>query len=316
MENKLFCSNCGSEHYVGNAYCPSCGTALAKPDSFLYTHVHQSHCTACGTKTESRGTYCVRCGVECVEYVAASGVTSRIKDVLGDIKLPDGPSDMKSFSKSVTDTVGGAFSRLPGLHQVKERSVWAPALLFAGVAVAVGLVLSFALNLLLANVTNELLDELMYELLGSSPSADLSLGPITIWLLTCLGGLSANFKLISSYGDNVGVNISISLGLIILVIIPAISLFAARLARRAFIQSMHPEKELRAIDGVLGAAMFAIINIIFSFLPSSLGNALNSAAKYSSYIGTFSAKIGALFWNLLLFSFIIAFLFSMPSMKP
>jgi hypothetical protein len=247
------------------------------------------------------------CGIECNDYAIASGGVAQLKGVMEDIKLP----------KNFTDIASKA---APGLSEFKERSVLAPAIVFALTAVAVGLILSFIVDRLIAQQIEETMHGLMYEMLGPFASrgafsnVDFGLGTVTVWLLTCLGGLSMSVRA-DLYGDAARINAGMSLGLVVLLIVPAIALLAARFARGAFIDNKHPDKRLNIKDGILGAGIFTCANLIISFFPSSLGNNLKQIMRYQAGDGRISVSVGPQLLNLLIFSFIVAFIFSMPSYK-
>jgi hypothetical protein len=280
--------------------------------TYIFTRTHQNHCTGCGAKKGKRDTYCAVCGFECYDYAATSGVGSQIRGVLGNIiKNENAPS--------IIGKAGEVINLSPPLAQTNGRPVFAPALIFALVAVGVGLILSFFVDMINDIILRDWLEDIfgrweVDHILGDSA---FKFGAVTVWLLSCLGGLSGSIRVDSTdpWGISSGrINITISEG-ILLVIIPIVALLIARQARKAYINSKHATNEIHIIDGVMGAGMFAAVNFILSLFPSALSNTISEYFEFLVSAGEIirlNVNLGPRLVNLLFFSFVIAFLFAMP----
>jgi RNA polymerase subunit RPABC4/transcription elongation factor Spt4 len=283
---------------------------------YIYNRTQLSHCIGCGNKANPRDIYCSACGIECYDYKVTQGWQGSpiIRDVMR--------SETARNMVGAANKVGATINLSANLAQVKERSVFYPALIFALVAVGVGLILSFIVDLQIDAIMREWLDSIfglrMVEnvLDGSS----FKLGTITIWLLTCMGGLSGSMRgtIETGYLDpgfsrpSVSMSASAPSGFSWLILIPVIALFIARCARNAYINSKHTDKEVRIVDGLLGAGMFTLINLILSILPTSLSNNINSVINMSGDFTRLNISIGPIVFNLVLFSLIASFVFASP----
>jgi hypothetical protein len=294
MESKAFCLDCGAEYFNVNNYCLKCGVSVTPITAYTYALSRQKHCSSCGAKTNENNIYCALCGVECNEYTVASGISSQFKGALKGVKLPASVSN--------------------AAEKVKTRSVLAPALVFALTAVVAGLILSFIIDML----ASEALGKLLADISGRrAVNSDFRIGTVTLWQLTNLGGLSATIRGgYNAWGSfDIGANVAISLGIIWLVIVPVIALLIARAVRKAFIGSKHAGKEIRVIDGMVGAGMYTFINIIISIFPTPLNeSAGNLIFAVDNSFFNIRVSVGPQLLNLLVFSFFIAFIFAMPGL--
>jgi len=350
MVNKAFCSNCGAEYTPGSSYCSLCGDTIASAASFNYTFTHQNHCIACGRKAGIKETYCAACGTDYNDYTIAQGWQSsptgtgsapfgtqagvpastpfgvpcaaQVGSPFGNtVELPYGTQVGTPYGVPA----GVPYGTLPGptgpvLGVKIDRSVIAPAFLYAAVAVGIGLILSFILDTQL----DLLLRDMLYDAFGwRSVDAALgyssfSLGAIYVWLVTCMGGLhSATYGEYGAWGyaNTASVEISLSFGFILLTLIPIVSLLIARVARNAFINSKYAGKETGLADGLFGAGIFAAVNLLISFFPSTFDGIFNRFVEYNAGYDRVSTTTGPILLNLLIFSFIAAFIFAMPGLK-
>jgi hypothetical protein len=315
MTDKKFCSNCGSEYDFNNIYCSKCGMSVESLASVAFKRRDQTHCTTCGSNTSPHDTYCAICGIECKDYIAVQKRQER--KIISDILDAEGAQSLVG----IADKIGTKISLSENLSQIKERSVFMPAFVFAVVAVGVGLILSFVIDLQI----DWLLRDWLEDTFGRRTVEDVldgssfSLGVVPVWLLTCLGGLRFSISGSTYYGwrdsDSYSTDASLSLGFIWLIVVPIIALLIARNARQVFIASKHAGKEISTLDGLLGAGMFAAINLILSFFPTPLGNTINRLFTIDGDFLRLNVNVGPIIFNLLFFSFVIALVFSMPGWR-
>jgi hypothetical protein len=315
MTDKKFCSNCGSDYNFSNIYCSQCGMSVEPLSSVAFKLRHQTHCTSCGSNIAQHGTYCAICGIECKDYIAVQ--KRQESKIISDILGAEGVQSLAG----IAGKVGTKINLSENLSQIGERSVFMPALVFAVVAVGVGLILSLLIDLQIDRLLRGWLEDMfgwrtIEYVLDGSP---LNLGVVSVWLLTCLGGLRFSMSGSIDYGwgdrDSYSTDASLSLGLIWLIVVPVIALLIARKARQVLIISKHTGKEISILDGLLGAGMFAVINLILSFFPTPLGNTINRLFTMDGDYLRLNVSVGPMILNLLFFSFVIALVFSMPGWR-
>jgi len=310
MDNKLFCTACGNKHTQRDAYCSACGMSVAKETALSFSQNHQTHCTLCGVTVGADNTYCAACGAECNEYIVSTGVSSQILGAFGG-RLP----------VSVTDIAGKAaqaFDNSANVKRLGNKEAIAPAILFAFVAVAVGLILSFILDLVLGGILREQAyvffgTGTVRAILGDNP---LRLGANAIWLLTLLGGFGATVRGEDRWGEGmVRAEVSLHLGIIWLVLVPIVALSVAKVARKMYINAKYDGKDIHVVDGLLGAGIFTVLNFIIALFPTALGSAVQDFFVMGGELLNARMTDGSLIFNLVMFSFLISLLFSMPKLS-
>ena len=190
-----------------------------------------------------------------------------------------------------------------------------PAFVFAGTAIAVGLIISLFLGMWLTSFISTTSQQIPVNI-------NIKFDALTTWLLTCLGGMHIKFS-IPLIGS---LSCSFSAKIVLFLFVPIVSLFIARKVRYAFISSKYPGKELQMIDGAAGALLFALINAMLSFMPSSIESSINDLIRsltalvaggfgINSGFSLLNLKVSSSALNVFWVSFVIAFLFSMPDIR-
>lgn len=318
MTNNIFCTNCGAEYTHRDVYCSNCGMSVEPEMSIIPSQDYQTHCTSCGTNIGVNYTYCAACGTECTEYIINTGVASQIMDVFGGLNVAESVANIAGKTVGIKNVI-------LTLRQLGDRSTLAPAFLFAIVAVAVGLILSLVIDVFAVGVlegTDIYLSTGTWDVFGMWfgsviwGDGSFRLGFTTIWLLSIFGGLRTTASIESPWDWSYEyVESTISLGVIWLALVPVVALLIARAARNAYINSNYAGKEIKVQDGILGAGIFTIINLIIALFPTALGgNAQNFLERWLGSDASIEMTVRPIFFSLFLFSFAIALLFSMPKL--
>ena len=333
MDKSKFCSFCGAGYPAAAAYCQGCGMSVDVKSTFVYTRTHQNHCSQCGKAAKQSDTYCAACGFECNEYTVSQGWqgSQMLNNVMGSAA---GKNVAGAAGKIIGDVMSsgvgksGAMNLQSGLTYIKERSVFMPALVFAVVAVGVGLILSLIIDMQIDRMLRDFLNDTFGRSLVDTilDGGDFRLGAVSVWMITLLSGLGISMNAEVGAGGildfldaglSASFDMSMSLGVLVILIVPGIALFAGKFARNMYINSQCRGKVLQISDGVLGAGMFVVINIILSFFPTAIEN--TAAGFFETELGMgvdafsrFSVSSGPMYLNLFLYSLILGFLFAMP----
>jgi hypothetical protein len=336
MENKVFCGNCGNACDKNSAYCPQCGISVIELPKFSYSPQHHDHCISCGTKMTATDAYCSSCGQESIGYSIGDDSAIRLDSLTSVIK---------------NKNVGETFKQIPisnfvNVERMKKADFWIPSAIFAVTSIVVGVIICLILNIVIRNATDDfftdLINEMVRDLTGTSLAnymdlgdLGINIGALTIWLLTCLGGLTFNIRgsvdgsmggwFGGSFSGEAAVRGNLFLGLVILCAIPVVSLVIGNLVKNVYIKD-KPEynKDSKISSAVLGSLLFTVLNVILMLFPSGLAGALRRIAneaqnvldfEWASFNLSFRASISHMLLNVIIFSFILALLVSMPKWK-
>jgi hypothetical protein len=266
-------------------------------------------CIGCGKQLPEEAMFCSNCGIE-----------RSVKHESVDYQKTYEPA-IEGFND---ENVVLNSAKLASNHdEVKDRSVLMPALAFSAAAICAGLLFSYVIDNLLADALRSPIASLVYEIDRSAGrnmmDMDFSLGMITVWLLTCLGGLNVNVSGNTAFMMQYDVlmsNLNIKFGLVILTLVPILSLSIATVARRIYIEKYDPGKEIKVMDGLVGAGLFTILNVMLAAFPSSIEKAIGAA--FNSYMqGTAQVivNVSPQFHQLILSSLAMSLIFALPSIK-
>lgn len=215
-------------------------------------------------------------------------------------------------------------------EKIYSRSTLIPAAVFALVAVCIGLVISFILDNILAETISDVMNMLVQRIgngykytFGEEmegwydenvlEEASYSLGAITIWLLSCLGGITGSLDGVAVDIDlSVIGDVSLSLGICLMLVIPIFSLLIARMARNGITRMFFPGKEPQFTDAIAAAGFFTVINIVLSLFPRPFVEIIAEGIEAMGDFEHIDIAAGVNILPLILFSFVTAFLMSMP----
>lgn len=237
------------------------------------------------------------------------GNTQAVKPAAGNFPNTKFPSDINR-----SDPLGSAVVLLKSLFQAAPSSILTycnistvlPALVYAASAILVGVVLSAFLNILVTSI-------LPYWI---------EVNAISLWRYCFLGGVGLRLGAdIPSLGA-ISAGLSLNGWFLSLLIIPAVSLLAARAARSAFIKKKFSGKVTSLADSAACAISFAVINAALFLLPFSMESSIKRViiSKLSKELGELPGEIANVitfnmssrafgaFWMAL----ILGFLFVLP----
>ncbi len=278
MNSNSYCPGCGAVSGRGTAYCPQCGVDLEEPFSFTYKTRRHAHCVACGVPMQSKGAYCPQCGQECEECDLAAKLV--------------GPVPFR-------------------MAELKTLTFWVPYLIYAGVAVGVGLLISL--------VISEVQKSNLAYLDGLLDSAsnleldDFSVGAVMSWLSSCLSGLVVKT---SGTGGGEWVNMKMVLhsGSLVMLVVPIAALMVAGAVQETYMKTRSQNGASPFHNAVIGSFLFMVANVILSLLPTPLEKTLNGVGGLSQFLedGTVKMDMGVAVWNLAFFSFLLSFVVGLP----
>jgi len=170
------------------------------------------------------------------------------------------------------------------------------------------------------------------------------LGAVSVWLMTCLSGTDLFFAVTLPVMGTFSIDIRVYMGVVLLLIMPALFLLAARGIRHSIMNRCFPGRETGVKDAVIGALIFALINFALSFIPSSmegsirdtttaaisdflqniaktvhnagftgLGSWFAKAETMDKLTGALTITMNPISYITFLTSFTLAFLFAMPN---
>lgn len=293
----MYCNTCGTENPSSNNYCSHDGTVLKQQKQQIYKTTEAMYCGGCGSPKSSTSNYCLTCGTSAFKYSKATTEKDTVKSTENRIHVP-------------TISVQGGIK---------------PAMIAAAAGAVLVLLLTYILFSSLTNLSQPLLSEFtdgsfdiedtiaeINEYSDNKLQAPPKLIGFTDFVMathlvkpTLKGDANVPFQGLIEW------KASLSLGIILLLIIPVVSLFISGILYRRLVKEQHIKILLQ---GSLSIAILYGLFLSILSLFSGFSYFLEAISiDVSTHYGFISAFIKGFFLSFL-FSF-LGMLFSFDYKK-